>query len=165
MSEKPAGERDERRAVSATLLPGVRDVRFRSHAPGQLVLPTAFPRLIAPSSPFTSPRIGGCMLVATLRRQLLHRPLTHRRREVDERSSGTLMVVRVGRRPGRERLRRARLHPALPTAEQDSSIWKTGCPFVRSSTHRSPALLGIARALMARPFTVMSASIAADDMS
>ena len=46
-----------------------------------------------------------------------------------------------------------------------SSIGQTGWPVTRSNTNRNACLPGTATALIARPFTVMSARIAADDMS
>ena len=46
-----------------------------------------------------------------------------------------------------------------------SSIGHTGWPVTRSNTHRNACLPGTATALIARPLTVMSARIAADDMS
>ena len=46
-----------------------------------------------------------------------------------------------------------------------SSIGHTGCPVTRSNTKRNACFPGTATALIARPFTVMSARIGADDMS
>src|SRR3954468_15970657 len=46
-----------------------------------------------------------------------------------------------------------------------SSIGHTGCPVTRSNTYSHPSLLGDATALIALPFTLMSSSSAADELS
>src|SRR4029078_10313869 len=46
-----------------------------------------------------------------------------------------------------------------------SSIGHTGWPVTRSKTYRNACLVGCATALMARPFTLMSARMGAADMS
>src|SRR5215467_14450560 len=51
------------------------------------------------------------------------------------------------------------------TGTRRSSIGQTGWPVTRSNTYRNDCLLGIATALIARPFTVMSARIGADERS
>src|SRR5262249_62392072 len=46
-----------------------------------------------------------------------------------------------------------------------SSIGHTGCPVTRSNTYSHPSLLGDATALIGLPFTLMSSSSAADELS
>src|ERR1035438_7093385 len=46
-----------------------------------------------------------------------------------------------------------------------SSIGQTGWPVTRSNTYKKASLLGKATALMALPFTLMSARIGAEDKS
>src|ERR1041385_1104648 len=53
----------------------------------------------------------------------------------------------------------------VPFSTGFSGIGHTGFPVTRSSTYRNPCLLGCATAFTARPSTLMSARIGADEMS
>src|SRR5437763_3723971 len=135
-------------------------------APGQFVPPLAVPSVSVARGPAATLITGGVKTGPSLYRDASFAP--------SARSSGVKSISSSADTPLREYagglvgigcVGAYHSPGTAPFSTGRSSIGQTGWPLTRSKTYRIPCLVGCATALIARPFTVMSARIGAEEMS
>src|SRR5262245_32771410 len=125
------------------------------------------PMYAVPIEPLESPRLGGLNIAPKWYRSVSFIACARSSGVKSIRSSGTLMNCRAyaGGLVGNGCVGDDFSPGTVDCGTGRSSIGQTGLPVTRSKTYTNASLLGTATALIACPFTLMSARIGADETS